>query len=82
MRRTLALILIVQLMLGVVAGCAFGGMRGDTAPEITVGDWFNMAETYAANQKPEKARAYLQKIIEKYPDTTFAEKAKKKLEKL
>lgn len=41
MRRTLALVLIVQLMLGVVAGCARGGMRGDIAPEITVRDWFN-----------------------------------------
>lgn len=41
MRRTFALVLIVQLMLGVVAGCARGGMRGDIAPEITVRDWFN-----------------------------------------
>lgn len=40
------------------------------------------AESYIANQKFDRARVYLQEIIDDYPDTSFARKAKEKLEKL
>lgn len=43
---------------------------------------FDMARSYSANKMPDKARKYLQRIIDQYPNTAHAEKAKKELEKI
>jgi hypothetical protein len=41
-----------------------------------------MGRNYAKNGMTDKARAEFQKIIDKYPESTFAEEAKQELEKL
>jgi len=42
----------------------------------------NMAENYLRAGKPDKARQYLQKILDRYPDTSWAAKARARLAKI
>jgi acetyl esterase/lipase len=44
--------------------------------------WMTMARNYVANRRPEKARQYLEKIVNTYPDSAHAEKARKMLREL
>ncbi len=44
--------------------------------------WLNMADAYLDQNKPEKAKPYLDNIIRKYPDTTWAAKARVRLRNL
>jgi len=41
--------------------------------------WLLTADNYIHNNLDEKAKVYLQKILDKYPDTTWAAEAKKRL---
>jgi outer membrane protein assembly factor BamD (BamD/ComL family) len=41
--------------------------------------WLSTADNYINNNFPEKARPYLQKILDKYPGTSWAAEAKKRL---
>jgi predicted esterase len=41
--------------------------------------WLNLAENYLRAKKPEKAKEYLDKIIDKYGDTDWGAKARKRL---
>jgi TolA-binding protein len=44
--------------------------------------WMNMSDNFLKNKMPERARQYLDMIVEKYPTTEWADKARKKLEEL
>lgn len=44
--------------------------------------WLNMSDNCLKNKMPERAHYYLDMIIERYPDTEWAKKAKAKKEKL
>lgn len=41
--------------------------------------WLSTADNYINNNLPEKAKPYLQKIVDKYPGTAWATEAKKRL---
>lgn len=43
---------------------------------------FNMARSYMANEKPDKAREYLQQIVDDHPATIYAKKAMEDMENL
>jgi len=49
------------------------------AAERDCKSWLSMAQNYIQADMPEKAKPYLQKVLEKYPDTPHAEEAKKLL---
>jgi S1-C subfamily serine protease len=51
-------------------------------PEQICAGWLNMAENFRANRAPDKAREYLQKIIDTYPNTEGARKAREILKGL
>ena len=44
--------------------------------------WLSMADNYIQSGYPDKARPLLQKIVDEYPDTTYAKTAKKELAEL
>jgi len=44
--------------------------------------WLNMADAFLQQNKPDKAKPYLDNIIRKYPDTTWATKARVRLRNL
>jgi predicted esterase len=66
-------------------------LRGDKAVVTAARDkeaerdskvWLKMAENFLAADDAGKAREYLQKIIDTYPGTTWADKAKEQVDKL
>ena len=44
--------------------------------------WLNIAHNYRMNEDKDRAREYLQRVLDKFPGTTYAEEAKKKLAEL
>ena len=54
-----------------------GAHQGEA--DVECKNWLNMANSYVGTSMPEKAKPYLQKIIDKYPTTDWAGKAKKLL---
>jgi len=44
--------------------------------------WLSMARNYIQTGMPEKAKPYLDKVLQQYPDTLYAEEAKKLLAKI
>ena len=48
----------------------------NTAAEKDCKGWLSMARSFIKAGMPEKARPYLERVIEKYPDTDFAQQAK------
>ena len=44
--------------------------------------WINIAHNYRINADKDRAREYLQRVIDKFPDTSYAEEAEKKLKEL
>jgi predicted esterase len=44
--------------------------------------WLSTADNYIKNGLPEKAKPYLQKIVEKYADTEWATEARKRMEEM
>ena len=44
--------------------------------------WINIAHNYRINADRDRAREYLQRVIDKFPDTSYAEEARKKLKEL
>ncbi|HEX4178443.1 MAG TPA: tetratricopeptide repeat protein, partial [Rhizomicrobium sp.] len=51
-------------------------------PEKNCKRWLSLADSYIQNGDAEQAKVYLQKVIDKYPDTTWADTAKQKLQDL
>ena len=41
--------------------------------------WLSTADNYISNNMAEKAKPYLQKVIDKYPNTPWAPEARKRL---
>jgi poly(3-hydroxybutyrate) depolymerase/ribosomal protein S27E len=58
---------------------ALGPRRAATGDENARRMW-TLANNFLANNMPEKARAKLREIVAKYPDTKYAEMARKKLQ--
>ncbi len=54
----------------------------EKAAERDCRTWLKMAENFAAADLPDKAREYLKKILDTYPGTTWAAKAKEQMGKL
>ncbi len=52
------------------------------AQEKQARTWWNLASSFLRNKRPDLARGYLRKIVEKCPDTAYAAKAKETLEQL
>jgi len=48
----------------------------DAAAEADCRRWMTMAKNYLKSPRPEAAEPYLTKIIETYPNTTYAAEAK------
>ncbi len=44
--------------------------------------WINIAHNYRINDDRDRAREYLQRVLDKFPGTTYAEEAKRKLAEL
>ena len=53
---------------------------GDAEKECT--KWLGMADNYINAKLPDRAKPYLQKILDKYPDTTWADKARERLARI
>lgn len=73
---------------GVTAASRAKGMRDDEGLMAGIADqaaerdckgWLSMARNFLGAGMPTKAAPYLKKVIEKYPDTNFAEQAKEML---
>ena len=52
------------------------------AAESDCKSWLSMARNYIQADMPEKAKPYLDKVLQQYPDTLYAEEAKKLLAKI
>jgi len=50
---------------------------GDAEKECS--KWLGMADNYISAKLPDRAKPYLQKILDKYPDTTWADEARTRL---
>jgi len=44
--------------------------------------WLNMADNFERSGMGDKAKEYLQKIIDKYPNSSFAETARNRLPRI
>jgi tetratricopeptide (TPR) repeat protein len=51
-------------------------------PEKNCKKWLSLADSYIQNGDPDNAKVYLQKVIDNYPDSTWAQTAKEKLQAL
>ena len=44
--------------------------------------WLGMADNYISAELPDRAKPYLQKVLDKYPDTTWADQARERLARI
>jgi predicted esterase len=64
------------------SGAAMPAKAGGNQPDADCKRWMSLADSYIENGNADEGKVYLQKIIDQYPSSSWADSAKQKLQKL
>jgi hypothetical protein len=64
------------------SGPAVGAKPGGNQTDADCKRWMSLADSYIDNGNTDEGKVYLQKIIDQYPSSSWADSAKQKLQKL